>query len=50
MLVWGPASAALTLLGALIFLPYAIGRTRQAEVAAGLKIKRALEVRSGRSS
>lgn len=50
VLVWGPASAGLTLLGALIFLPYAIGRTRQAEVAAGLKIKRARETSTGLSS
>jgi glycoside/pentoside/hexuronide:cation symporter, GPH family len=47
VLVWGPASAGMTLLGALIFLPYAIGRTRQAEVAAGLKIKRAHEANTG---
>eukprot|EP01041_Mallomonas_annulata_P018720 gene18720-37759_t len=38
---WGPLSALLSLIGALVFLPYAITRARQTEVAAALKLKRA---------
>ena len=49
-LAWGWLPAALAILGAVVFAPYAIDRRRQAEVAAGLKVQRAADVSAGRSS
>jgi GPH family glycoside/pentoside/hexuronide:cation symporter len=50
ILAWGFVPASLSVIGALIFLPYAITRARHAEIAAGLKVKRAADVSAGRSS
>jgi glycoside/pentoside/hexuronide:cation symporter, GPH family len=50
VVAWGPVPALLCLLGALAFWPYRITRVRQAEIAAGLKVKRAADVSAGRSS
>jgi GPH family glycoside/pentoside/hexuronide:cation symporter len=50
ILAWGALPASMTLVGALIFIPYAIDRNRQAVIAAALKEKRAVEVSEGRSS
>jgi GPH family glycoside/pentoside/hexuronide:cation symporter len=50
ILAWGVLPAGLCILGVLIFAPYAIDRSRQAEVAAALKVKRAADVSAGRSS
>jgi GPH family glycoside/pentoside/hexuronide:cation symporter len=47
---WGLLPALLLLGAAAIFWPYGISRTRQAEIAAALKLKRAADVREGRSS
>jgi GPH family glycoside/pentoside/hexuronide:cation symporter len=47
---WSLLPAALLLVAAAIFAPYAISRVRQAEIAADLQIKRARDVREGRSS
>jgi GPH family glycoside/pentoside/hexuronide:cation symporter len=40
MLAWGPFCALLSLLGALVFAPYAITRARQAQITAALKQRR----------
>lgn len=50
ILAWGALPATMTLVGALILIPYAIDRRRQAVIAAALKEKRAVEVSEGRSS
>jgi GPH family glycoside/pentoside/hexuronide:cation symporter len=50
ILAWGVLPAALSIVGAVIFMSYAIGRTRQEEIAAALKLKRAADVSAGRSS
>ena len=50
VLAWGPLPSAMCVVGALIFLPYAITRARHDEVAAALKVKRASDVAAGRSS
>jgi GPH family glycoside/pentoside/hexuronide:cation symporter len=47
---WGLLPALMLIGAAAIFLPYGISRKRQAEIAAALKIKRAEDVRQGRSS
>ncbi len=44
---WGPLPALLCVVGALVFAPYAINRTRQAEIVAALKVKRATEGTTG---
>jgi GPH family glycoside/pentoside/hexuronide:cation symporter len=49
-LAWGWLPAALVLVGALVFAPYAISRARQAEVSDALKLKRAADVSAGLSS
>lgn len=40
---WAPFPALLCLIGAVILFPYALGRTRQAEVAAAIRAKRAAD-------
>ena len=50
ILAWGAVPATMTAIGALIFIPYAIDRARQAQIAADLKVKRAADVSAGRSS
>ncbi|MBX3481959.1 MFS transporter [Phenylobacterium sp.] len=50
ILAWGFVPATMSVIGALIFMPYAITRVRHAEIAAGLKVKRAADVSAGRSS
>jgi len=50
ILAWGFVPAALSVVGALVFTSYRIGRARQEEIAAALKVKRAEEVSAGRSS
>jgi GPH family glycoside/pentoside/hexuronide:cation symporter len=50
VLAWGPLPSAMCVMGALIFVPYAITRARHDEVAAALKLKRAADVSAGRSS
>ena len=44
---WGPLPAMLCVVGALVFAPYAINRTRQAEIVTALKVKRAAENTGG---
>lgn len=41
LLAWGPAPAALSALGALVFAPYAITRRRHEAVLADLRVRRA---------
>ncbi|MBL8770736.1 MAG: MFS transporter [Phenylobacterium sp.] len=50
ILAWGFIPATLSVIGALVFLPYAIGRARQEEISAFLRRKRADDVSAGRSS
>ena len=50
IVAWGPLPAVLCMVGAAIFLPYAITRSRQHDIAATLKLKRAADVVAGRSS
>jgi len=50
VVAWGIVPAMLCLAGAAVFWPYAISRTRHAEIAAALKTKRAVEVSEGLSS
>jgi GPH family glycoside/pentoside/hexuronide:cation symporter len=50
ILAWGFVPATLAVVGAVIFMSYAIGRSRQEEIAAALKVKRAADVSAGRSS
>jgi glycoside/pentoside/hexuronide:cation symporter, GPH family len=49
---WGPLSAALTFIGAIIFLPYGVSRARQAQIAEALRARRegAAVVSAGHSS
>jgi GPH family glycoside/pentoside/hexuronide:cation symporter len=49
-IAWGLFPALMMMGAMVIFLPYAITRTRQADIAAALKLKRATDVREGRSS
>lgn len=44
---WGPLPAALCVLGALVFAPYAINRARHAQIAADLRSRRAAAARPG---
>lgn len=44
---WGPLPAMLCIIGALVFAPYAIDRTRQAEIVTALKAKRSAEGTTG---
>jgi GPH family glycoside/pentoside/hexuronide:cation symporter len=50
MLGWGVAPALMAIVGAIIFLPYAITRVRHDQIATALKVKRAEDVSAGRSS
>ncbi|MBL8553277.1 MAG: MFS transporter [Phenylobacterium sp.] len=50
ILAWGFVPAAMSVVGALIFLPYAITRVRHTEISAAIKVKRAADVSAGRSS
>jgi len=50
VLAWGPLPAALCVLGAVIFAPYAITRARHDALSAELRAKRAADVSAGRSS
>lgn len=50
VLAWGPLPSAMCILGALIFMPYAITRARHDEITTALKLKRADDVSAGRSS
>jgi GPH family glycoside/pentoside/hexuronide:cation symporter len=50
ILAWGFVPALLSVMGAMVFLPYAITRKRQQEIEAALKVKRAEDVSAGRSS
>ena len=50
LLAWGPLPSAMCVVGALIFMPYAITRARHEQVIAALKVKRAADVVAGRSS
>ena len=50
VIAWGPLPSAMCILGAMIFLPYAITRARHEGIAAALKLKRAADVSEGRSS
>jgi GPH family glycoside/pentoside/hexuronide:cation symporter len=50
VLAWGPLPAAMSLMGALIFLSYGITRARHEEVVAALRRKRETDVAEGRSS
>ncbi|HEY0649996.1 MFS transporter [Phenylobacterium sp.] len=50
ILAWGFLPATLCVVGALVFMPYAINRVRQEQIAAALKVKRAADVSAGRSS
>jgi glycoside/pentoside/hexuronide:cation symporter, GPH family len=49
-LAWGWIPAVLVAIGAVVFASYGISRARQEEVSAALKVKRAADVRAGRSS
>lgn len=50
ILAWGPFAAVFGVGSALALLPYAVSRTRHAELAAALKLKRAEDLSAGRSS
>ena len=50
VIAWGIVPAALCLIGAAVFWPYAISRKRQTEIAAALKVKRAADVSAGLST
>ncbi|MDZ4371487.1 MAG: MFS transporter [Phenylobacterium sp.] len=50
VLAWGPLPAAMSLMGALIFLSYGITRARHEEVVLALRKKREADVAAGRSS
>lgn len=50
ILAWGFLPALMCVVGALVFMPYAISRVRQEQIAAALKGKRADDVSAGRSS
>lgn len=50
VIAWGIVPAVLCLIGAAVFMPYAISRARQEEISADLKVKRAADVDAGRSS
>jgi len=50
VLAWGPLPSAMCIVGAMIFLPYAITRARHDQITAALKVKRAGDVSAGRSS
>lgn len=47
---WAPLPALVCVVGALIFVPYAISRARHDEITAALQRKRAEDVRAGRST
>jgi glycoside/pentoside/hexuronide:cation symporter, GPH family len=47
---WGIVPAVLCLVGAAVFMPYAISRARQTKIAAALKVKRADDVSAGLST
>ena len=49
-IAWGPAAGAIAGISALMLIPYGITRARHDEIAARLKVKRALDVAEGRSS
>jgi len=50
ILAWGPLAALFAVAAGLALLPYAVTRERHAELAARLQLKRADDVRAGRSS
>jgi glycoside/pentoside/hexuronide:cation symporter, GPH family len=50
VLAWGPLPSAMCILGVLLFMPYAITRTRHEQIMTALKLKRAADVSEGRSS
>jgi glycoside/pentoside/hexuronide:cation symporter, GPH family len=50
ILAWGFLPASMAVVGAVIFLPYAITRARHDEITAALKRKRAEDVREGRGT
>jgi GPH family glycoside/pentoside/hexuronide:cation symporter len=50
ILAWGFVPASMAVVGAVIFLPYAITRVRHDEISAALKLKRAEDVREGRGT
>jgi glycoside/pentoside/hexuronide:cation symporter, GPH family len=50
VLAWGPLAAAFALVGTIALLPYAITRLKHQDIAARLRVKRALDVSEGRSS
>lgn len=50
VVAWGPLPSAMCIVGALIFMPYAITRARHDQITAALRIKRAADVSAGRSS
>jgi len=50
IVAWGIVPAVFILAGTAVFWPYALNRTRQTEIAAALKVKRAGDVSAGLSS